>query len=69
MLNRSIDTAEMDMHGIRCQICSWEVCGGGFVFFERGVRKKGGSDEPPERPLVTGLSIINKTFRHLITSA
>ena len=27
----------------------------GVRIFGRGVRKKGGSDEPPEPPLVTGL--------------
>ena len=28
---------------IRCQICSWEVCGGrgGFIFLEGGFAKRG----------------------------
>ena len=34
--------------------------GGGVRIFGRGVREKGGSDEPPEPPLVTGLSIPRK---------
>ena len=29
--------------------------GGGVRIFGRGVREKGGSDQPPEPPLVTGL--------------
>ena len=29
--------------------------GGGSYFLKRGVRKKGGSREPPEPPLATGL--------------
>ena len=29
--------------------------GGGVHIFGRGVREKGGSDEPPEPPLVTGM--------------
>ena len=29
--------------------------GGGARIFWRGVREKGGSSEPPEPPLVTGL--------------
>ena len=37
------------MLGIRCQICSWEVYGG-FRVFGRGVRKKGGLDEPQTPP-------------------
>ena len=35
---------------------------GGSYFWE-GVRKKGGSDEPPEHPLVTGLLINAIAFR------
>ena len=31
---------------------------GGVRIFGRGVREKGGSDEPPEPPLVTGLENI-----------
>ena len=31
--------------------------GGGFVLSKRGVRKKGGSREPPEPPLATGLVV------------
>ena len=31
------------------------LSGGGVRIFGRGVREKGGSDEPPEPPLVTGL--------------
>ena len=30
--------------------------GGGSYFLKRGVRKKGGSREPPEPPLATGLA-------------
>ena len=41
-----VDTVEIDMLKIRCQICSCEVWGGVRIF-GRGVRKKGGSDEPP----------------------
>ena len=48
----------MGMIGIRCQIWSWNV-GGGVRIFGTGVREKGGSDEPPEPPLVTGLHIDN----------
>ena len=47
--SRLAPTVEMDMVGIRCQICSWEFCWGGSYFW-KGVRKKGGSDEPPEPP-------------------
>ena len=32
---------------------------GGVRIFGTGVREKGGSDEPPEPPLVTGLHIDN----------
>ena len=34
------------------------LSGGGVRIFGRGVREKGGSDEPPEPPLVTGLHIF-----------
>ena len=34
------------------------LSGGGVRIFGRGVREKGGSDEPPEPPLVTGLVIV-----------
>ena len=37
------------MLGIRCQICSWEVCGGGFVFLEGGSQK-GGVERTPRTP-------------------
>ena len=40
--------------GVRYTVGNIEV-GGGVRNFWRGVRKKGGSDEPPEPPLVTGL--------------
>ena len=46
----------MECH-VRDAVETFEV-GGGFVFFWRGVREKGGSSEPPEPPLVTGLLII-----------
>ena len=41
------------MPGIRCQICSWEVCGegGGGSYIGRGFAKGGGV----RTPLVTGL--------------
>ena len=36
---------------IRCQICSWKVCGGrGVRICVWRVRKKGDSDEPPKPP-------------------
>ena len=34
--------------------------GGGVRNLWRGVREKGGSDEPPEPPLVTGLCVRTK---------
>ena len=40
--------------------------GGGVRIFGRGVREKGGSDEPPEPPLVTGLPQgVGKTAPYL----
>ena len=36
------------------RVPTWEL---GVRYFWRGVRKKGGSDEPPEPPLVTGLGV------------
>ena len=36
------------------------LSGGGVRIFGRGVREKGGSDEPPEPPLVTGLSFDSR---------
>ena len=39
----------------RYGVGKFERGGGGVRIFGRGVREKGGSDEPPEPPLVTGL--------------
>ena len=49
----------MGMVGIRCQIWSWNVGGGGVRIFGTGVREKGGSDEPPEPPPGYGPVIIH----------
>ena len=38
----------------------WFIWGGGSYFLKRGVRKKGGSWEPPEPPLATGLLVVLK---------
>ena len=45
---------EMDMSEILLESWRWGEGRGGSYFLE-GVREKGGSDEPPEPPLVTGL--------------
>ena len=34
----------------------------GVRIFGRGVREKGGSDEPPEPPLVTGLRTVHEAI-------
>ena len=47
---------EYDVRGDAVE--TFEV-GGGVRIFWRGVREKGGSSEPPEPPLVTGLSNDN----------
>ena len=52
-----LDTLEMDIleYNVKYTVGKFEVwdVGGGRIFW-RGVRKNGGSDEPPN-PLVTGL--------------
>ena len=54
---------------IRCQKCSWGVCGGGRIF-GRGFRKKGGSNDPPEPPWLracvndTRVSAVVARIRH-----
>ena len=45
-------------YDVRDAVETFEVGGGGRIFW-RGVREKGGSSEPPEPPLVTGLSHVN----------
>ena len=49
------------------QLGSLCVCvgGGGFVFLEGGFAKLGGSDEPPETPLlVAGLTLVHWRLKH-----
>ena len=51
-----VDTAEIGMLGIRCQIYAvGKFVGGGFVFLEGGFAKGGVWTNPPNPPLVTGL--------------
>ena len=42
-----VDTVEMDMLQIRCQICSCEVWGGGSYFWKGGSQKGGFGRTPP----------------------
>ena len=50
-------------YDVRYAVETFEVEGGGSHYLE-GVREKGGSSEPPEPPLVTGLMccVENKLF-------
>ena len=44
------------IHSVEDYYNSYNCYGGGSYFLKRGVRKKGGSREPPEPPLATGLN-------------
>ena len=46
------------MPGIRCQICSWEVCGVGVVFLEGGFAE-GGFGRTPRTPWLRACSYVN----------
>ena len=50
-------------YDVRDAVEMFEV-GGGVRFFWRGVREKGGSSEPPEPPLVTGLCFTSVSSQH-----
>ena len=52
----------MGMSGIRCQVWSWKVRGGGGRIFGRGVREKGGSDEPPNPPWLRACHMCSQHF-------